>query len=182
MARAGYQPVLVYNACPGESPAGQNVSMPAVDMSAILSAVCDATAEIASIQHPSDAPPVFVLDVNRAGLGSAPDPGWFDNRSFVTSSDFPSAGYLRSHGISRVTLLQPTPDIHPDLLQVLLQWQREGIAMTMQIPWEPWAPSPIAVRPPSWTVSAWERLCQKFGYRRNFAGGSFGALVPPSSS
>lgn len=42
--------------------------------------------------------------------------GWFDNRSFVASSDFPSADYFRRHGISKVILVQPTSRINTDLL------------------------------------------------------------------
>jgi hypothetical protein len=190
LARAGYLPVLVYNACPTEVTGGvsseldsQHISPPvAVDMSSILSAICSTTKELASVAISAQAPPVFLLDGNRRGLGTSPGPGWFDNRSFVTSSDFPSADYFRLHGISKIILLQVTPSIHPDLLHVLLRWQREGLIMATQAPWKPWAPSPFTVKPPAFIVSAWEWISRKFGSPRNFPDGSFGVLLPPSSS
>ena len=114
MARAGYRPVLMYNACPnadfdGVSPKPEHIantqcaSPPVVvDMSSILTAVCAAAKELASLPLSEDAPPVFLLDGNRSGFRG--EPGWFDNRSFVASSDFPSGDYFRRNGISRAIL------------------------------------------------------------------------------
>jgi hypothetical protein len=193
MARAGYLPVLSYNACPTGAFAGaapESMSIPSsrpsdppvvVDMSSILTAICGTTKELASLALSPQAPPVFVLDGNRRGSGIPYGPGWFDNRSFVTPADFPSADYFRRHGISKIILLQLTLDINPDLLQVLLRLQRDGMALATQAPWKPWAPRPLVVKPPNFIVSAWEWLRRKIGYRRDPLDGSFGVVLPPSS-
>jgi hypothetical protein len=163
MARFGYRPVLMYNACPNASldavspELGQPTNPPVVvDMSSILTALCATAKELASLPLSEGSPPVFLLDGNRRGFPG--EPGCFDNRSFVASSDFPSADYFRSHGISRVILVQPASPINTDLLHVLLSLQREGLTIAIQAPWEPWAPRPFIARPPMFLVSAWERL------------------------
>jgi hypothetical protein len=161
----------------------QPVSPPVVvDMSSILIALGATSKELASLNLSPQAPPVFILDANRGGLAVPYGPGWFDNRSFVTPSDFPSADYFRSHGISKVILLQPTPNINADLLQVLLRLQRDGMIMATQAPWKPWAPSPLTVKPPMFIISAWEWLRRKLDYRRDPFHGCFGGVVPSSSS
>jgi hypothetical protein len=192
MARSGYRPVLMYNACPnagfdGVSPElgpeqnAEPASPPVVvDMSSILTALCATAKELASLPLSEGAPPVFLLDGNRRGFRG--EPGWFDNRSFVASSDFPSADYFRGHGISRVILIQPASRLNTDLLYVLLSLQREGLTIATQAPWEPWAPRPLIVEAPVFLVSAWEWLCRRFGYRRNGFHSSFGGLIPHSSS
>lgn len=188
MARAGYRPVLLYNACPhaGFSTTSQELGRPGdtgnppvvVDMSSILTAVRATTEQLASLPLPDQAPPVFLLDANRRGFSG--EPGWFDNRSFVTSFDFPSVDYLRSHGISRVILVQPTSTTQGDLLNVVLNMQRLDMPIVLQAPWELWSPRPHVFRPPVFLASAWEWLRQKLGYRRNFDS-SFGAVIPHNS-
>jgi len=181
MARAGYRPVLAYNACPNAGFDSQPVGPPVVvDMSSILTAICGTARELASLRLSEQAPPVFLVDGNRRGFPG--EPGWLDNRSFVASTDFPSADYFRHHGISRVILVQPASAINADLLYVLLRLEREGMTVAMQAPWEPWAPRPLVVKPPMFLVTAWEWLRWKFGYRRNDFHSSFGALIPHSSS
>jgi hypothetical protein len=188
MARAGYRPVLLYNACPNagsgalpqEFGHADSASPPVVvDMSSILTALCATTKELVSLRLSEQAPPVFLLDANRHGFPA--EPGWFDNRSFVTSSDFPSVDYLRLHGISRVILVQPTSKTDADLLHVIVHMQRLGMNMELQAPWAPWAPRPHVFKPPMFLVSAWEWLRRKFGYRRNYFDSSFGGLIPHSS-
>jgi hypothetical protein len=191
MARAGYRPVLVYNACPNASfeatsperspiRSSQSTRPPVVvDMSSILTEICATTKELASLPLPEQAPPAFLLDGNRRGFPG--EPGWFDNRSFVASSDFPSADYFRRHGVSKVIVVQPASSINTDLLHVLLSLQRDGMTIAIQAPWKPWAPRPLSVQPPMFLASAWEWLRWKFGYRRNDFHSSFGALIPPSS-
>lgn len=190
MARAGYRPVLLYNACPNAdyaemSEAGlrahaDSASPPVVvDMSSILAAVCATSKELASLRLPLQAPPVFVLDASRRGGYS--EPGWFDNRSFVTVFDFPSVDYLRRRGIARVVLVQPSSETNLDILQVMLQMQRSGMTMGLQSPWVPWDPRPHVFRPPIFFVTAWEWLSRKVGYRRNEFNSSFGGVIPHSS-
>lgn len=191
MARAGYRPVLLYNACPsagyGEVPevgpqgdADFDSPPVVVDMSSILTAVCATTEELASLCLSEQAPPVFVLDANRRGRPGGP--GWFDNRSFVTLFDFPSVDYLRRHGISKVILVQPSSETKIDLLQVLVHMQHLGMTIALQAPWAPWDPRPHIFKPPIFLVTAWEWLRRKLGYRRNEFDSSFGGVIPHSSS
>jgi len=189
-AEGGYRPVPIYNACPYamcEPPSGEFPSIvraeprpaPAVvDLAPIMSALCWGAEDLAAAKLPPAAPPVFLIDENRRG--TLPDPGWFDNRSFVSTADFPSAKLLRQQGVSRVVLMQTGPKIQADLLQVLFAWQQDGIAIARQKPWEPWIPQVFKVKQPSLIALLWHWLL-KFGYRRN-ASGSFGDLVRPSSS
>jgi hypothetical protein len=190
MARAGYRPVLVYNACPnadyreisefGPQWRTDSGNPPVVvDMSSILTAICATTKELASLPLSEEAPPVFVLDANRRGFPG--EPGWFDNRSFVTASDFPSVDYLRRHRISRVILVQPTSKTNSDILRVVLHMQRLGMAMALQSPWDSWAPRPHVFKPPIFLVTAWEWLRQNLGYRRNDFDSSIGGVIPHSS-
>jgi hypothetical protein len=191
MARAGYRPVLLYNACPnadygavslefGQRDHTDSVSRPVVvDMSSILTALCATTKELASLRLSEQAPPVFLVDANRRG--SPGEPGWFDNRSFVTSSDFPSVDYLRRHGISKVILVQPTSKTNADILDVVVHMQGLGMTVALQAPWTPWAPHPHVFKPPMFLAAAWESLRRKFGYRRNDFHSSFGGVIPHSS-
>lgn len=181
LARAGYLPVPVYNACPtGE--AHEADSRVAIDMSGILAAICGASRELASFDLSRNAPPVFILDSRRHGSWIGNESGSWDNRSFVTASDFPSAEYLRSHGISNVILVQTSSQICGDLREVLLQLQRDGMTLARLDPWKEWDPSKVVVKPPMILVSAWEWLSRKAGYRRNRLDGTFGGVVPRSSS
>src|SRR5215813_4619559 len=159
MARAGYRPVLVYNACPNADYREMSEFGP-------------------QWRTDSGSPPV-VVDANRRGFPG--EPGWFDNRSFVTASDFPSVDYLRRHRISRVILVQPTSKTNSDILRVVLHMQRLGMAMALQSPWDSWAPRPHVFKPPIFLVTAWEWLRQKLGYRRNDFDSSFGGVIPHSS-
>lgn len=155
MARAGYRPVLPPES--GHLGHADSVSPPVVvDMSSILTALCATTKELASLRLSEQAPPVFLLDANRGGF--AAEPGWFDNRSFVTSSDFPSVDYLWRHGISQVILVQPTSKTNADLLHVVVHMQRLGMTTALQSPWGPWDPRPHVFKPPMFLVSVWEWL------------------------
>jgi hypothetical protein len=150
-------------------------------MSSILRAICATTTELAALALSAQAPPAFLLDGNRSGLGIPYGTGWFDNRSFITSSDFPTADYFTRHGVSKVIFVQPTHDIKADLLQVLLRLQREGMTISTQTPWNLWAPRTLKVKPPMFIISAWEWLRRKLGYRRDPFHGCFGGVVPHSS-
>jgi len=193
LCRAGYRPLPVYNACPyatydPDSGATfaicrtQPLAAPVlVDVLPIMSALCGTAEELALANLPASAPPVFLLDSNRRGPTAAPDPGWFDNRTFVTVADFPSADFFKEYGVSKIVLVQTESRIQADLLQVLLALQRDGMTIARQTPWEPWEPRSTTVKRPPIIVYAWEWLRRAFGYRRN-SFGSFGELVRPSSS
>ena len=150
-----------------------------VDMSSILTAICATAKELASLPLSEHAPPVFLLDGNRSG--SRGEPGWFDNRSFVASPDFPSGDYFRRNGISRVILGSAHLPHQLGRSASFLAYSVKACRIAKQAPWEPWAPRPFVVEAPMFLVSAWERLCRKFGYRRNGFHSSFGGLIPHSS-
>jgi len=192
LAREGYRPVPVYNACPFATYlpdtslmvfAAEAQQLPGpvvVNVLPIMAALCETVQELQDAKLDASASPAFLLDSNRRGQILVPDPGSFDNRSFITPTDFPSPDLFRQHGIYQIVLVQTESKIQIDLLQVLLTLQRGGMMMARQAPREPWAPTPITVRRPPIVVDAWEWLRRKLGFRRN-AFGSFGEIVPPST-
>lgn len=121
---------------------------------------------------------VFLLDSNRRGPVN-PEPGWFDNRSFVTSSDFPSGDYLTQRGITRLELVQTASKIQPDVLDVLLRWQSTGLAIYRQTLGELWKPHPVNLKRPWLVAYLWEAL-RRAGYHRG--GLRFGELVIGSTA
>lgn len=193
LSHDGYRPIPVYNASPFAVWAPhssavlvittnpQQVATPVVvDLLPIMTALCGTAGELGGANLPPAAPPAFLLDSNRWGWTSMPDVGWFDNRSFITATDFPSASFFKEHGVCRIILVQKTAKIEADLVQVLLALQREGMSIAQQAPWEPWDPRPITVKRLPLAIDAWHRLRRVFGYRRN-SSGFFGEVVPPSS-
>jgi hypothetical protein len=191
LSRNGYQPIPVYNASPFAlyDPGStvvlsitkiQPLAVPSVvDVLPIMSALCGTAKTLAAANLPSSAPPVFLLDLNRPGQPT-PDVDRFDNRSFVTPTDFPSPEFFKHRRISQIVVVQTTPKIQPDLLMVLLAFQQDGMKILQQAPWEPWKPRPITVKRPPIIVHAWEWL-RRIGYQRN-PSQAFGGLVRPSSS
>lgn len=181
-SRRGCRPIPVYNATPfvisitdPPWPAAFSV----VDMIPLIKALCAAAEVLASVQLSPSAPPVFLIDSNRRGLTDTPV-GWFDNRSFVAPADFPSADFFKQHGISKIVLIQEESKIQADLLEVLLVWQRDGMEIARQAPWEQWSPRFITVKKLPMVLALREWMRRSFGYRRD-RDGAFGALAPPSS-
>lgn len=121
LAHQGFRPIPLYNAVP--SPVGL------IDHQAILRALVAGAEQVAAA--PANAAPAFLLDASRRGRDVRFESGRFDNRSVCRSSDFPSAAFLLSAGISRVIIV--TSRIQEDLGEALLTWQREGIAL-LQLP------------------------------------------------
>jgi hypothetical protein len=193
LLKRGYRPIPVYNASPFETHDSESSGsiLPrsnrpdpdtpvVVDMLPILSALCGIADELAAADLPVSAPPVFLLDANRRGSSVAPPPGWFDNRSFVTPTDFPSADFFKQHKVDTVVLIQEQVKIEADLLHVLLTLQADGMTIARQTPWKDWTPLSVKVERPHMMLRVLEWL-RRFGYRRDQIGG-FGALVRPSSS
>jgi|GEM_PF-2545184 len=192
---AGFRPVPVYNACPfatynadlissfAEDPKPALLVSVAVDLSAIMFSLANAVKVLATAKLPADAPPAFLIDGNRKGRGwiTQAQYGWFDNRSFVTASDFPSAAILRDQSLSRLIVVQGSPKIQADLRAVLLAWQSEGISMWHQKPWEPWNPQLMIVKRPSIFARVLNRIKLATGFRQTQLG-PFGHYIPPSSS
>lgn len=175
LAGRGYRPVPLYNAVPcSTGPA-------AVDVLSIAKALQSGTDLLARCPLREAAPPCFLLDRNRRGSGSAPLPGWFDNRSVSFTTDFPSGSYLQSRGIRSVLLVQPAPQLLPDLSHTLRRWQETGLVIRLLIPGPGAVPQPLDVPKPGWFGFAWQRTLLAFGLRKNMTGG-FGGWVPEPSS
>lgn len=80
--------------------------------------------------------PVFLLDRWRLAYRDVkPNPDLIDNRYVLTPADFPDAGLLRGHGISRVAYLTDrradASGEEDDLSQTLLEYERAGIQATL---------------------------------------------------
>jgi hypothetical protein len=187
LAEHGYRPVPLYNAVP--LPGGQpildplsNRNVAAVNVLPVVSALQMGTEKLAGLQIHSDAPPVFLLDANRAGDGCRMAPGEFDNRSICFTTDFPSATFLLADGFQRALLVQKTRlEPQPDLAHVLRRWQEGGIALEIIRVDFPALPERLEVSKPSWYGAMFQRALATLGLRRA-AGGGFGSWVPESLS
>jgi hypothetical protein len=149
--------------------------VPVVD---ILLALQTEAPRIAELRLPADAPPVFLLDSNRR-VGMPPfEPGRFDNRSVSFPSDFPSANFLLSQGITQVRLVMgETLQPQADLAHTLRRWQECGIEFSAQSIGHPEAGFPITIERPSGFRRLWHAAMVAVGLRRNPLGG-FGGIVP----
>ncbi|MFN7919807.1 MAG: hypothetical protein U0Q16_06900 [Bryobacteraceae bacterium] len=191
LARVGYRPIPVYNACPFPLYDPEAVSQSilaigyadvpvAVDVIPIMRAILRGTEALRECSLAQNAPPVFLVDRNRAGHGR-PDIDWFDNRSFVSAADFPSADFLKQRGIHRVIVVGPGGDPGRDLTSVLIAWQSAGLEFSYQDAWVPWKPEIKPIRVPAALQRLWWRLSTLVGYpaREN---GAFGEWVRASNS
>ena len=177
LARAGYRPVPLFNTT--DHPAAL------VDVRPVLHRLVSGAAELTRVHLPPEAPPVFLLDANRAAASATPSPGRYDNRWVVFPQDFPSASFLLARGVRQVVLLQAQRPNHgdqprDDLAHVLRRWQDAGIAIHFQDPDVDAPPRPLDVRRPSSFRSLFYRALTLAGLRRNSAGG-FGGIIPRPS-
>lgn len=174
LAAVGYRPVPLYNCC--TSPAE------VIDLQPITGGLRSGGQVLAEAKLPPDAPPAFLLDSRRVRGERPAMPGSFDNRWIVLPQDFPSAGFLASHGLHHVLLVQSGTQPASDLSHVLLRWQRAGMVIRrLDIAVPQSIAEPIVVPKPSWFRDAWYVLLATIGLRRNSAGG-FGSVVPLPSS
>jgi hypothetical protein len=188
LAALGYRPVPLYNALPlppGESSAfslGVRKPIAAVDVLPILDALIAGSDQLVRLTLPPNAPPVFLLDANRGGIGRTMKENEFDNRSISFTTDFPSANFLASRGIERVILVQKHV-IEPqnDLAHSFCRWQEGGLKLGRVTLAPRSGPEPFEVRRPSWYGLMFQRALDSLGLRRSGVGG-FGAWVPDSSS
>jgi hypothetical protein len=182
LARLGYRPIPLFNACP--RPAGyRDEDMPeAVPATLLLLALVQAADRLKSIDLPEDAPPAFLLDANRLAEGKPIDEGWFDNRWVVFATDLPSARFLVQHQITAVELIHRGA-AGEDVVDVLRTWNRSGIPLWHTDLNHPGPPRPL-VLPAAWFLDLSRfarRLWAQFNLRRN-PGGGYGGLVPESES
>ncbi len=182
----GFRPVPLYNAVPATSSgsllSGFSSGQSAVNVLSIARALQAGAERLNRQSLPDAAPPVFLLDHNRAGSGRAPPPNWFDNRSVSFTTDFPSATFLKSKGIHRMVVVQPDHLLAHDLTHTLRRWQDAGLALELLVPGTDGDQSkPLTVAKPSWFGLAFQRVFIAMGLRRHAAGG-FGGWVPEPSS
>jgi hypothetical protein len=173
LARRGFRPVPLYNAVPSGMPAND-----VVNVNWVLNALLDHANELQSLHLPWAAPPAFMLDANRRGVAAVVGPGQFDNRSICFPTDFPSAAFLASHGITNALLISQE-DRFPqaDLSHTLLRWQRAGIKILAIALNDNQPPVPIQVQTPSRFRTLWYGWLAAVGLKRNPLGG-FGGRVP----
>lgn len=127
LARSGYRPIPLYNACP--YPVGES-GPSAIEVGPIMRALERETTALKSLPLPPDAPPAFLLDAYRRRPASPPAAGWFDNRSIIRETDVPTAAFLKEHGIREMIVVQSKPELQSDLRAVLLAWQEGGLAIS----------------------------------------------------
>lgn len=177
-AAAGFRPVPLYNACP----APPSVAA-LVEVRPILAALAAGAETLRALHLPDDAPPVFLLDSQRNNPVAPPLPGAFDNRSISLPTDFPSAEFLRFHGIQGALLVQQeSREPRADLAHTLLRWQEAGVAIhAVALNEPPPRPTLIAVRRPSHFRTLFYNALAKLGFVAHPLGGFGGKLPMPSS-
>ena len=167
-ARRGYRPVPLFNTSHGPSPV--------IEIAPLVLALGKGAHQLKTLSLPPNAPPAFLIDANRMSPPVPPSPGKFDNRWVVFPQDFPSASFLRGHGVADVLLIHSGSKVQEDLAHVLLRWQQSGLRILSAAPADT-SPREITVTRPSWFRRAWYRALTASRLRRNNAGG-FGAIIP----
>lgn len=168
LARRGYRPVPLFNACHGPGAL--------VAVAPIIQVLRQSAPQLAGLGLPPDAPPAFLVDAGR--MSGTPHPGGFDNRSMVFPQDFPSATFLRDRGVSRVIVATDAPrEPAADLCHVLLAWQKQGIEILSVHAGGAEPPARIVVKTPSRFGALAYRALAILGLKRSSAGG-FGSVIP----
>ena len=170
LARVGYRPVPLFNATTGPSPV--------LDLEPIARRLVKGADLLREMGLPESAPPAFLLDAERMHPGTLPIPGRFDNRWVTFPQDFPSATFLRAHGITEALLIQvgrPAPE--EDLAHVLRRWQDSALRLTTADLSKGGVPEPLVVERPSRFRLAWYVAVALLGLRRANVGG-FGGVIP----
>ena len=167
-ARRGYRPVPLFNTSHGPSPV--------LEIAPLVLALAKGAHHLKAVTLPPNAPPAFLIDANRMSPPVPPSPGKFDNRWVVFPQDFPSAAFLRAHGVADVLLIHSGRNVQEDLAHVLLRWQEGGLRILSASPTDI-SPREMTVTRPSWFRRAWYRALTASRLRRNNAGG-FGAIIP----
>lgn len=182
LARLGFRPVPLFNACPAPSVYVGDIIPEAVPTHALLAALVQVAEHLKSIDLPKDSPPAFLLDSNRLAEGKPIVPGLFDNRWVVFKTDFPSAGLLLRHEIKQVEFIHRSQP-REDILDVLRDWSQSGILLHHIDLAHPGPPNPLKPKP------AWLSSLSRFGRRiwammnlRPSPRGGYGGIVPESAS
>jgi hypothetical protein len=168
--RKGYQPVPLFNGCPGPSML--------VNVTPIVCALVAGADVLVQKNLSTNPPPAFLLDSNRLENSFINDPGRFDNRWFVVPQDMPSADFLKKAGINSILLC--SDQIRQDLAHILYRYQKSGIQLKICYP-RSGEISSLQVQRPSQFGDLWYRWQLLWGLRRNSTGG-FGAVIPTPNS
>lgn len=178
-AGLGFWPVPLFN-CAYNSGA-------VLDVRPIVMRLQFGAEELARANVPLDAPPAFLVDSRRMDPDVPLSPGNFDNRYIMLPQDFPSAGFLKSHGISRALWIRTLPGqirfeggLKDDLAHVLRRWQEGGLEIFEWRVGDSEARR-LDVPRPSFFRNIFHRTMVTMGLRRNYAGG-FGGIIPQPSS
>jgi hypothetical protein len=180
LALRGFRPVPVMDGSPGPDilgtgPALSTQASVAVDMRQTLRWLCIGAAVLPTLKIAPNASPVFLLDALRMGRMHTPGMEVFDNRWKTFPQDFPSAGFLKEHGIRRVLLIQDMAgQPGEDLAHVLLRWQEAGISIHACSAADINAGKLIHVNRPTRFRTLWYRALALMGLSRAASGG-FGA-------
>jgi hypothetical protein len=175
LAKAGFQPVPLFNCCS----AYDEEVLSTFDLRDHLAR---GTGELQAIPLSSDAPPAFLLDANRLNGQLVPSPGFFDNRWMTFPQDFPSATFLKEAGYTGALLVQAS-SLAPqeDLKEVLLGWQRGGLRILAKSLNNPSVPALIELTSTSQFHWFFQRALAMARFRPNSAAG-FGSVIPIPSS
>jgi hypothetical protein len=166
LAQHGYRPIPVFNACPTPLESIPEV----VAARRLLAGLVQGAALLQSLSISANACPAFLLDADRHGIGVAFGPGWFDNRSVVFPTDFPSARFLLAQGIESVVVIHTT-DLHADLHDALHQWRSEGLRLMHAAPESLGRPTDLLLPSRSWLARLRQRLWALLHLWRNPEGG-----------
>jgi len=178
LAKAGYRPVPLYNTTSGRSQKVPPEKCVLPDVATLVRMLSAPLADYVRNTIVGETPPAFLLDSRRLKGGNLPSPGMYDNRWMVFPQDFPSAGFLKSRGITRAVVVQEEMGpLAEDLSHVLLRWQQAGIAIFRQAADMDFPPHPAQIQQPSRFRSTMYRALAMAGLRRSSAGG-FGSIVP----
>jgi hypothetical protein len=174
LAGVGYRPVPVFNVCTGPNEV--------IPLGSAILALRSGAQRLRDLTLPPTAPPAFLLDSRRAGVGGNPTPGQFDNRWQVFPQDFPSADALRKGGVQGILLVQREGRApRTDLAHILRRWEEAGLTLHSHDLNVPGEPQPLSVERPSYFRAVWYRALAMLGLRRNLRGG-FGETVPRPGS
>jgi hypothetical protein len=173
LARFGYRPVPLFNACPH--------ARELVDQTRIQRALHDGAAELPPLGLADDAPPAFLLDSLRQTPIRPLRSGNFDNRWRVYPDDFPTVETLRARGFTQMVLVQegrrwPADDLR----QVFWRWQDAGIALEVKDTTAIGPPQRLSVPRPWWLQRKWEGLLRALGLNKSPAGGFGHVIAEPS--
>lgn len=184
LTEAGYRAVPLYNALPfppAEKTIAPSLRPPtAVYVESILGSLIRETDSLAKIKLMPHAPPAFLLDADRRMARIDIAPGVFDNRSICFTTDFPSADFLLGHGISEVVVVQETVRFSPDLLELLVNWQKKGIRILRKLYRDQESPIVVQIKNAPFLSRLWFRLMVLLGFHRGELG-AFGEIVSTSS-